>query len=126
MRQSLWPCRLSCRLARPHPPRQPVASAQVAVRDLRASDHPELVDPVRKSLLQSRARRSFVAHSPLDLRRMDHAPISVVIPALNSETFIEDAIRSVQTQTLKVAEIVVIADDCSDRTAEIAVGLGAD
>ena len=53
------------------------------------------------------------------------ASISVVIPAHNEESFIEDAIRSVQAQTLKVSEIIVVADDCSDRTAHIAAELGA-
>jgi glycosyltransferase involved in cell wall biosynthesis len=53
------------------------------------------------------------------------APISVVIPALNAEAFIEEAIRSAQNQTLSVAEIIVVADDCSDRTKAIASDLGA-
>jgi glycosyltransferase involved in cell wall biosynthesis len=56
---------------------------------------------------------------------MDPAPISVVIPALNAEAFLEEAIRSVHAQTLKVAEIIVIADDCTDRTPQIAAELGA-
>jgi len=53
------------------------------------------------------------------------APISVVIPAHNAESFLAEAIRSVQTQTLNVSEIIVVADDCTDRTAEIAADLGA-
>ncbi len=53
------------------------------------------------------------------------APISVVIPAFNAETFIEEAIRSAQNQTLPVSEIIVVADDCSDRTRAIASDLGA-
>ena len=53
------------------------------------------------------------------------APISVVIPAYNAASFLEEAIRSVQEQTLKVAEIIVVADDCSDRTSQIAADLGA-
>jgi glycosyltransferase involved in cell wall biosynthesis len=53
------------------------------------------------------------------------APISVVIPAYNAETFIAEAIQSVHAQTLKVAEIIVVADDCTDRTAQIAAELGA-
>lgn len=53
------------------------------------------------------------------------APISVVIPARNAERFIEEAIRSVHTQTLRVSEIIVVADDCSDRTKEIASDLRA-
>jgi glycosyltransferase involved in cell wall biosynthesis len=53
------------------------------------------------------------------------APISVVIPAHDEEQFIEQAIRSVHNQTLKVSEVIVVADDCADRTAEIAAKLGA-
>lgn len=53
------------------------------------------------------------------------APISVVIPAYNAESFIGEAIRSVHAQTVKVAEIIVVADDCRDRTAQIAAELGA-
>lgn len=55
----------------------------------------------------------------------DIAPISVVIPAYNAESFIADAIRSVHAQTLKPTEIIVIADDCTDRTPQIAAELGA-
>lgn len=53
------------------------------------------------------------------------APISVVIPAHNAEGFIAEALQSVHAQTLKVAEIIVVADDCTDRTARIAADLGA-
>lgn len=53
------------------------------------------------------------------------APISVIIPAHNEERFIGEAIRNVQKQSLAVSELVVIADACEDRTAEIAAGLGA-
>lgn len=52
-------------------------------------------------------------------------PISVVIPAYNAESFLADAIHSVQTQTVSVAEIIVIADSCTDRTEQVAANLGA-
>ena len=53
------------------------------------------------------------------------APISVVIPAHNAEKFIQQAIESVHHQTLPVAEVIVVADDCSDNTGAIARRLGA-
>jgi glycosyltransferase involved in cell wall biosynthesis len=53
------------------------------------------------------------------------APLSVVIPAYNAESFIEEAIRSVYAQTFKVAELIVVADSCSDRTPQIATEMGA-
>ncbi len=56
---------------------------------------------------------------------MPAVPVSVVIPALNAERFIAEAIRSVHEQTLQVSEIIVVDNGCSDRTAEIAAGLGA-
>lgn len=56
---------------------------------------------------------------------MKIAPISVVIPAHNAERFIGQAIQSVQAQSLKVAEIILVDNDCSDRTTEIATHLGA-
>lgn len=52
-------------------------------------------------------------------------PISVVIPAHNAERFIQQAIESVHAQTLPVKELIVVADDCSDNTQNIAKSLGA-
>lgn len=56
---------------------------------------------------------------------MTTAPISVVIPAHNAERFVAQAIQSVQAQSLKVAEIILVDNDCFDRTPEIARHLGA-
>lgn len=56
---------------------------------------------------------------------MTVAPISVVIPALNAERFIGEAIASVRAQTLNVAELIVVDNGCSDRTAKIASEMGA-
>jgi glycosyltransferase involved in cell wall biosynthesis len=52
-------------------------------------------------------------------------PISVLIPALNAERFIGEAIASVRAQTRQVAEIIVVDNGCTDRTAQIAADLGA-
>lgn len=56
---------------------------------------------------------------------MPVAPISVVIPALNAERFIGEAIESVHAQTMSVSQIIVVDNGCSDRTAEIAAEQGA-
>jgi glycosyltransferase involved in cell wall biosynthesis len=56
---------------------------------------------------------------------MPVAPISVVIPALNAERFLAEAIRSVQAQTMSVSEIIVVDNGSTDRTAQIASELGA-
>lgn len=56
---------------------------------------------------------------------MPTVPISVVIPAFNSERFIRQAIESVLSQTLSIDEIIVVDNNCTDRTVEIAEELGA-
>lgn len=56
---------------------------------------------------------------------MSTVPISVVIPAYNSEQFIRQAIESVLAQTVSVDEIIVVDNNCTDQTVEIAKELGA-
>ncbi len=51
----------------------------------------------------------------------DIAPISVVIPAYNAERYVAEAIASVQAQTLRPSEIIVVDDGSTDATAN-AVG----
>ena len=45
--------------------------------------------------------------------------ISIVIPAYNSENYIEECLKSVSGQTYKELEIIVVDNNSSDRTAEI-------
>jgi biofilm PGA synthesis N-glycosyltransferase PgaC len=52
------------------------------------------------------------------------APLTVIVPAYNEGESIADTIRSLQAQTVRPEEIVVV-DDCStDNTAEVARALG--
>ena len=52
------------------------------------------------------------------------APVTAIIPAYNESSTIAETIRSLQNQTLKPAEIIVV-DDCStDDTGELALSLG--
>ena len=50
---------------------------------------------------------------------MPKPPISVVIPVYNEEERIERCLRSMQEQTHKNLEIIVVDDGSTDRTAEI-------
>lgn len=49
---------------------------------------------------------------------------SFIIPALNEEDYIEDCISSIKRQTVKPYEIIVVDNDSTDKTAEIAKRLG--
>jgi biofilm PGA synthesis N-glycosyltransferase PgaC len=51
--------------------------------------------------------------------------VTAVLPAHNEQTGIADAIASLRAQTQAPDEIIVVADNCTDRTEEIARGLGA-
>ena len=45
--------------------------------------------------------------------------VSIIMPAYNAARFIEDAIRSVQAQTLTDWELLIIDDASADNTGEI-------
>ncbi len=51
--------------------------------------------------------------------------LAVVIPAHDEEPVIEATLQSVFAQTLPPAAVYVIADNCTDRTAELARAMGA-
>jgi glycosyltransferase involved in cell wall biosynthesis len=52
-------------------------------------------------------------------------PISVIIPAYNREQFVGGAVRSAFEQSRPPAQVIVVDDGSTDRTAEIAASFGA-
>lgn len=46
--------------------------------------------------------------------------VSVIVPAFNEEKFIGACIESLQNQTVKAEEIIVVDNNCTDKTVEIA------
>ncbi len=52
--------------------------------------------------------------------------VLVLIPAHNEEDVIGDALASVASQTRPVDRRIVVADNCTDRTAELAAAAGAE
>lgn len=51
--------------------------------------------------------------------------VSVIIPAYNAESFLEDAVRSVLDQTWRELEVIVVDDGSTDATGSIAERIGA-
>jgi len=51
--------------------------------------------------------------------------VSVIVPARDAGPFIAQALASIRAQTVSALEVIVVDDDSSDRTAEIAAAAGA-
>lgn len=59
------------------------------------------------------------------MRPVESRPsLSVVIPARNAEATISKAILSIQSQTVKPSEIIVVDDGSTDRTVEVSLATG--
>lgn len=61
----------------------------------------------------------------IQTKRRSRVKISVVIPAYNAAHFLPRCLKSVFSQTLKPAEVIVVDDGSTDHTAEVAAELGA-
>ena len=53
-------------------------------------------------------------------------PLSVIVPVYNGEKYIEKCLRSIQEQSMKKLEIVVVNDGSTDRSAEIVAEIAKD
>jgi biofilm PGA synthesis N-glycosyltransferase PgaC len=86
--------------------------------------------------IATRARRSEELHRlPLaprivmaETRGIYHGPvtITVLVPAHNEAACIGDTIRSLQAQSHSPERVVVVADNCTDATENIALALGVE
>ena len=52
--------------------------------------------------------------------------VSIIMPAYNAEKYIEEAIRSVMTQTYKEWELIVINDCSADNTEQVVLKIAAE
>lgn len=58
--------------------------------------------------------------------QIENPSITVIIPAYNSEEYIEECISSIRNQTIKQIEIIIVDDSSSDNTLAKALSLSAD
>src|SRR2546425_9620458 len=100
------------RLRRPH-----VTPARRATSLRREAVQPSLTTERHPTLLASAAR-------PRLHRTLAGADVTVIVPAYNEAASVADTIRSLQAQTERPFEIIVV-DDCStDGTGDVARALG--
>jgi cellulose synthase/poly-beta-1,6-N-acetylglucosamine synthase-like glycosyltransferase len=76
-----------------------------------------LVIQIAGSFLPGRGSRDFRVHT---------ARCTIVVPAHNEKGNIAETIRTIQLQLNPADRLVVVADNCSDETAQIAAAAGAD
>jgi dolichol-phosphate mannosyltransferase len=75
---------------------------------------------VLKRLLPGRRRRPPLRYTPPPANSLIKGALTVVIPARNEEARIRDCLSGVMSQGPEVAEVLVIDDQSSDNTANVA------
>lgn len=88
----------------------------IEIRDINRSrrSHNILTKPLAPKLLMERTHGYFYGE----------ITITVVIPAHNEEKNIEATIKSLESQNRQPDRVVVVADNCTDKTVDIAHSLG--
>jgi glycosyltransferase involved in cell wall biosynthesis len=77
-------------------------------------------------LADATARRLRIARQSVARKRRPSEPsVSVILPVLNGERFLGEAIASASAQTHRPLELIVVDDGSTDRSAGIAETLGA-
>lgn len=63
---------------------------------------------------------SGAAHGNMDGMRKEHMPrVTVIVPIYNKEHYLEECIRSIQSQTLDDLEIILMDDGSTDTSGQI-------
>jgi biofilm PGA synthesis N-glycosyltransferase PgaC len=76
-------------------------------------------------MLGIRPPRSVASAQPPSTLESGPVTVAVVVPAHNEAATIEQTIRSCLRQTYPVAQVIVVADNCTDATAALARTAGA-
>lgn len=72
--------------------------------------------PVKKKLLKARRSKESAKQAP-------RTTVSVIIPAHNEEAYLEATLKALRRQKFPGCEVVVVANGCTDNTADVARGL---
>lgn len=83
-----------------------------------------LLIPVSVFLLQVLSAQTLSRQRPMPACRRPR--LAVIVPAHNEALLIAQTLRSIQPQLVKGDRLLVVADNCSDGTARIAVSAGAE